>query len=1563
MADLIPVGGTGAKDRSGDVIFVHGLDGDARSTWEFRGPNNTFWPEWLTHDLVGIAVWSLNYDAASLAWKGAAMPLVDRATNVLDLFETRGIGSKPLVFIAHSLGGLLVKQLLRHARDLNNPAWEPLATNTRGIVFFATPHAGSDATNWLEAFRVLLRPNDTIDDLRAHAPQLDDLNTWYRNNAAKMGIDTKVYRENQKYKGVMIVDRNSADPGITGVFPVALDFDHPAICKLKDRDQRYDGVLNFVSTKLELRTGSQLSAASSTDILRGLPTKWAAQVDAFLFEYLGIPGNRAPFVGREKEIQALTAWVRDESAPRYGLISARAGLGKSALLAHWVEALREDSAGYALLYFPISARWQTNSESAVFTSLAYRLAHLFGEPAPRTEDVGELRDVTRHYLNRAAEDSRRLLLVIDGLDEAAGWEAGTDFLPPRRRGEVRALVAARPVGEGSRNWLWRLGWNPLGAAKPFALDWLDRAAVAAVLLQMGNPLLSPADHPDIVEMLYEKSQGDPLVVGLYAKELKPYAEDPNTFKMRLAKHEPGVTGFFQFWFADQARLWGDDRLERETVVRALLSLCSLAKGPLHQEDVQGLNPELFPNSSTVEGAATDLARLIIGDGRKQGYVFSHPRLSEFVREEMLEERERSKCKERFLRYGTEVINQMTQVNREGLSEYVVRWHSTHLLDSGTTGRQFLPLLDGRWCAEWERVDGTPAGFLSDLDKAWQASRPDEVGVRIRVCLFRCSILAHGNIDEKLFGQCVASGVISPALAEVMARQQVTPELRCSYWLTLVRSVEDGRPRFLEEALAAARQIADEDARTKSLGAVVEYLSAEDRELLQEALAAARQSTSPSSRATALAAVATLLSSEDQKKALEEALVAAHQIRWGESRAPVLTAVAVRLTPEDRENVLQEALAAARQSTSPSSRATALAAVAAHLSSEDRKKALQEALAERITHCYAGYQATALTMVAERLNSEDRELLQKALAAARQIVHKEFRAIALSVVAARLPAEHQEKALQEALGEARQIANECDRATALSAVAARLPAEHQEKALKEALAIAQRIADEYFRAIALSEVAERLSPEDRELAQGALAAARQIAQEKFRAIALSAVAARLPAEDQEKALKEALAITQRIADEYFRAITLSKVAERLSPEDGERALQEALEAARQIAGKDTRATVLTEMAAHLGPEGREKALQEALAAGRQISSNDTRARVLSAVAERMGSEDRKKTLQEALAAARQPDNKYFRVSYLSAVVQCLHAADRESLQEVWLAARQIFHPDIRASVLGAVAERMGSEDQEKVLQEALEAARQMTGGYSAASLTDLVGLLSSEDREGVLQEAFRAARFIANEDSRAQALSAVAEHLNPEDRGKALQEALAAARQIAYPATRATALTKVAEHLDPEDREKALREALTAARKITNEDFRARALAEAAERLSPEDREKALQEALATARQCTTEDGRVKVLSAVLRYIELPVLVEVLQTSPALVERPEMLPIIERLARVWDNFCRLQGAAPADVFNSWLLRLAHGNRSHFMEVLRLLTPVIETIGRTAALRDMACAIADAGRWWP
>ena len=251
MSTLTRISTDDPADCLADVVFVHGLDGDGRSTWHPKGEPDKFWPLWLAEDLPRTAVWSVDYEASSIAWKGATMPLVDRATNLLDLLSLDGIGERPVVFVCHSLGGLVVKQMMRSGADFGNALYARMAANTKAIVFISTPHSGANIANWISHLGALLRTTVTLDELKAHDPALRNLNTWYRNRNAEPAVRTTVYCEKQALAGILVVDETSADPGIPGVVPVPLDEDHASICKPASRSaQLYKGVKQAIKVAL-----------------------------------------------------------------------------------------------------------------------------------------------------------------------------------------------------------------------------------------------------------------------------------------------------------------------------------------------------------------------------------------------------------------------------------------------------------------------------------------------------------------------------------------------------------------------------------------------------------------------------------------------------------------------------------------------------------------------------------------------------------------------------------------------------------------------------------------------------------------------------------------------------------------------------------------------------------------------------------------------------------------------------------------------------------------------------------------------------------------------------------------------------------------------------------------------------------------------------------------------------------------------------------------------------------------------------------------------------------------
>ncbi|WAN69851.1 hypothetical protein BJP36_37800 [Moorena producens JHB] len=237
---------------SADVVFVHGLGGNAISTWHPKGKqdDDDFWPVWLGNDQLGLNIWSFGYDAEGTHWKNnSSMPLFDQASNLLDCLDIHDLGKRPLVFITHSLGGLLVKKMLSSALTFQKQA---ILKQTKGIVFLATPHTGSHLANLIDNIGVLAQTTVSVKELKAHHPQLRELNEWYRENVRSLGIATKVYYETQPVKGILVVDPDSANPGIEKVKPVALANNHIDLCKPESKNsQVYLGVKKFIKECLK----------------------------------------------------------------------------------------------------------------------------------------------------------------------------------------------------------------------------------------------------------------------------------------------------------------------------------------------------------------------------------------------------------------------------------------------------------------------------------------------------------------------------------------------------------------------------------------------------------------------------------------------------------------------------------------------------------------------------------------------------------------------------------------------------------------------------------------------------------------------------------------------------------------------------------------------------------------------------------------------------------------------------------------------------------------------------------------------------------------------------------------------------------------------------------------------------------------------------------------------------------------------------------------------------------------------------------------------------------------
>ncbi len=247
-----------------DVVFVHGLRGGPFATWRReRGAgraalgHHACWPSaWLAQDLPAARLLSMQYAAPASGWEGESLPLWGTVGQLLDRLTAAGVGGRPVVFVCHSMGGVLVKEMLARAAAAGAPAHHrALADATAGLVTYSTPHRGS----WLADVGWNLRylgasPAASVVHLKPgrHLEAVNDL-LAARHAAGRLpvlafaeGVPLSLAPVLPK---LIVVPEASAFPGYgeAVVLPVA---DHITTCKPTGRaDAAYARLLDFLRAR------------------------------------------------------------------------------------------------------------------------------------------------------------------------------------------------------------------------------------------------------------------------------------------------------------------------------------------------------------------------------------------------------------------------------------------------------------------------------------------------------------------------------------------------------------------------------------------------------------------------------------------------------------------------------------------------------------------------------------------------------------------------------------------------------------------------------------------------------------------------------------------------------------------------------------------------------------------------------------------------------------------------------------------------------------------------------------------------------------------------------------------------------------------------------------------------------------------------------------------------------------------------------------------------------------------------------------------------------------------
>ncbi|RDA90164.1 hypothetical protein CP533_0525 [Ophiocordyceps camponoti-saundersi (nom. inval.)] len=242
-----------------DIVLVHGLNGSPQKTW--TASNGVFWPlDLLPASLRGtpanILTYGFNADVYSRKHDGGgggsasdnfihqhAQTLVTSLT----LFRRgEGTSRNGIIWVCHSLGGILVKRALLYSNDvrtLHHEDYRSIYVSTFGIFFLGTPHTGSDVATWglvLQGMADAVVPRKLFESesvllktLKRDSETLSNINNHFLDIYQRFRIHMAHENHKTDIKGskIIVVDANSASPQLPGVTYYGVETTHAQMCK------------------------------------------------------------------------------------------------------------------------------------------------------------------------------------------------------------------------------------------------------------------------------------------------------------------------------------------------------------------------------------------------------------------------------------------------------------------------------------------------------------------------------------------------------------------------------------------------------------------------------------------------------------------------------------------------------------------------------------------------------------------------------------------------------------------------------------------------------------------------------------------------------------------------------------------------------------------------------------------------------------------------------------------------------------------------------------------------------------------------------------------------------------------------------------------------------------------------------------------------------------------------------------------------------------------------------------------------------------------------------------
>ncbi|KAH6680769.1 NACHT and WD domain protein [Halenospora varia] len=382
-----------------DIVFIHGLGGTSRLSWSKHKDPDLFWPLTflpLEPDVCLARILTFGYNANIRKASNTGTSVLDFAKDLLfDLkyakngeMEELNMGSVPIIFVVHSMGGLIVKEA--YMQGQNDPEYEGIIKAVSAITFLSTPHRGSnlaDTLNRILQSTFITNSKQHISELARNSFTLQKLNEQFRHIAPRLDIvsfyETQPTSIGLKNARVMVLERDSSVLGYPGETSKPLDADHHSVCKYDSpKDPNYITVRNVLKslvskiiTSARAKEPLPKSRRESQDLKSALAITEMPDVDYIFFRDQWVPGT-SDWILLD---QAYLEWVNTpQQTPQLLWLHGGAATGKSVLSSFLINNLIEQ--GACCQYFFIRFGDQNKrTVSTLLRSLAFQMAQQIPE--------------------------------------------------------------------------------------------------------------------------------------------------------------------------------------------------------------------------------------------------------------------------------------------------------------------------------------------------------------------------------------------------------------------------------------------------------------------------------------------------------------------------------------------------------------------------------------------------------------------------------------------------------------------------------------------------------------------------------------------------------------------------------------------------------------------------------------------------------------------------------------------------------------------------------------------------------------------------------------------------------------------------------------------------------------------------------------------------------------------------------------------------------------------------------------------------------------------------------